>query len=126
MPPSRLAGDGCSRAWPPSSFKAMGLHYSQYGSPAQAERPRSTDLPERSLEEVCQRTNVIGWLSGETSCLTMAWAGMDLVIAGGRGLGLTLPERHQIRAIVATGGPAGGPADRLTTRAEEPLASEFF
>jgi hypothetical protein len=26
---------------------------------------------------------------------------MDLVIAGGRGLGLTLPERHQIAAIVA-------------------------
>jgi hypothetical protein len=26
---------------------------------------------------------------------------MDLVIAGGQGLGLTLPERHEIAAIVA-------------------------
>jgi hypothetical protein len=31
----------------------------------------------------------------------MAWAVMDLVIAGGRGLGLTLPERHAIAALVA-------------------------
>ncbi len=31
----------------------------------------------------------------------MAWAVMDLVIAGDRGLGLTLPERHEIAAIVA-------------------------
>lgn len=31
----------------------------------------------------------------------MAWAVMDLVIAGGHGLGLTLPERHQIAALVA-------------------------
>ena len=31
----------------------------------------------------------------------MAWAVMDLVIAGGKGLGLTLPERHAIAAIIA-------------------------
>ena len=30
----------------------------------------------------------------------MAWAVMDLVIAGGRGLGLTLPERHAIASLV--------------------------
>ncbi len=64
-------------------------------------RLRSTNLLERSLEEVRRRTKVIGRFPGETSCLTMAWAVMDLVIAGGRGLGLTLPDRHAIAALVA-------------------------
>ena len=64
-------------------------------------RLRSTNLLERSLEEVRRRTKVIGRFPGETSCLTMAWAVMDLVIAGGKGLGLTLPERHAIAALVA-------------------------
>ena len=64
-------------------------------------RLRSTNLLERSLEEVRRRTKVIGRFPGETSCLTMAWAVMDLVIAGGRGLGLTLSERHEIAALVA-------------------------
>jgi len=32
----------------------------------------------------------------------MAWAVMDLVIAGSRGLGLTLPERHEIAALGAS------------------------
>ena len=44
---------------------------------------------------------MIGRFPGETSCLTLAWAVMDLVIAGARGLGLTLPERHAIAALVA-------------------------
>ena len=61
-------------------------------------RPRSTNLLERSLEEVRRRTKVIGRFPGETSCLTLAWAVMDLVIAGAHGLGLTLPERHDIAA----------------------------
>jgi hypothetical protein len=64
-------------------------------------RLRSTNLLERSLEEVRRRTKVIGRFPGETSCLTMAWAVMDLVIAGSRGLGLTLPERHEIAGLVA-------------------------
>lgn len=64
-------------------------------------RLRSTNLLERSLEEVRRRTKVIGRFPGETSCLTLAWAVMDLVIAGGRGLGLTLPERLEIAALVA-------------------------
>jgi transposase-like protein len=66
-------------------------------------RLRSTNLLERSLEEVRRRTKVIGRFSGETSCLTMAWAVMDLVIAGAHGLELTLPERHAIAAKVAAG-----------------------
>jgi putative transposase len=64
-------------------------------------RLRSTNLLERSLEEVRRRTKVIGRFPGETSCLTMAWAVMDLVIAGARGLGLTLPNRHAIAALIA-------------------------
>ena len=56
---------------------------------------------ERSLEEVRRRTKVIGRFPGEASCLTMAWAVMDLVIAGARGLGLTLPDRHAIAVLVA-------------------------
>ena len=64
-------------------------------------RLRSTNLLERSLEEVRRRTKVIGRFPGESSCLTMAWAVMDLVIAGGKGLGLTLPDHHAIAAMVA-------------------------
>ena len=64
-------------------------------------RLRSTNLLERSLEEVRRRTKVIGRFPGETSCLTMAWAVMDLVIAGAHGLGLTLPDRHAIAVLVA-------------------------
>lgn len=76
-------------------------------------RLRSTNLLERSLEEVRRRTKVIGRFPGETSCLTLAWAVMDLVIAGGRGLGLTLPERHVIAAIIAA---------RSTPQTEELIA----
>lgn len=64
-------------------------------------RLRSTNLLERSLEEVRRRTKVIGRFPGETSCLTMAWAVMDLIIAGAHGLGLTLPDRHAIAVLVA-------------------------
>jgi transposase-like protein len=64
-------------------------------------RLRSTNLLERSLEEVRRRTKVIGRFPGETSCLTMAWAVMDLVIAGSHGLGLTLPDRHAIAVLIA-------------------------
>jgi hypothetical protein len=56
---------------------------------------------ERSLEEVRRRTKVIGRFPGETSCLTLAWAVMDLVIAGARGLAITGPERGAIAALVA-------------------------
>lgn len=76
-------------------------------------RLRSTNLLERSLEEVRRRTKVIGRFPGETSCLTMAWAVMDLVIAGAHGLELTLPERHAIATIVAA---------RATPRTDQQVA----
>jgi putative transposase len=65
------------------------------------QRLRSTNLLERSLGEVRRRTKVIGRFPGETSCLTLAWAVMDLVIAGSRGLGLTTLEHHAVAAIIA-------------------------
>jgi len=64
-------------------------------------RLRSTNLLERSLEEVRRRTKVIGRFPGERSCLTLAWAVMDLLIAGSHGLDLTLSERLAVAAIVA-------------------------
>ena len=41
-------------------------------------RWRSTNLLERSLGEVKRRTKVIGRFPGETSCLTLVWAVLDL------------------------------------------------
>ena len=64
-------------------------------------RLRSTNLLERSLEEVRRRTKVIGRFPGETSCLTLAWAVMDLVIGGARGLALSGPDRGAVAALVA-------------------------
>lgn len=58
-------------------------------------RLRSTNLLERSLEEVRRRTKVMGRFPGETSCLSLCWAVLDLVISGARGLGLTDIE-HQL------------------------------
>jgi transposase-like protein len=41
---------------------------------------RSTNLLERSLGEVRRRTKVIGRFPGETSCLSLCWAVLDLTI----------------------------------------------
>jgi putative transposase len=59
-------------------------------------RLRSTNLLERSLEEVKRRTKVIGRFPGETSCLTLCWAVLDLFIASARGLALTALEHRQL------------------------------
>lgn len=74
-------------------------------------RLRSTNLLERSLGEVRRRTKVIGRFPGETSCVTLAWAVMDLVIASAKGLGLDRLERHTIATIAA--GRVRPPADDL-------------
>jgi hypothetical protein len=50
---------------------------------------------------VQRRTKVMGRSPGETSCLSLAWAVMDLVITGGRGLGLTIADHRAIAALVA-------------------------
>lgn len=59
-------------------------------------RLHSTNLLERSLGEVRRRVQVIGRLPGETSCLSLCWAVLDLIIAGARGLGLTALECQQL------------------------------
>ena len=48
--------------------------------PRHRRRWRSTNLLERSLGEVKRRTKVIGRFPGETSCLTLVWAVLDLLI----------------------------------------------
>jgi putative transposase len=57
---------------------------------------RSSNLLERSLEEVRRRTKVIGRFPGETSCLSLCWAVLDLFLAGARGLGLSDLEYRQV------------------------------
>ena len=59
-------------------------------------RLRSTNLLERSLEDVKRRTKVHGRFPGETSCLTLCWAVLDLFIASARGLGLTMLDHRQL------------------------------
>jgi transposase-like protein len=74
--------------------------------PRLRKRFRSSNLLERSLEEVRRRTKVIGRFPGETSCLSLCWAVMDLVIAGSHGLGLTSLDVHQLAdARAARHGP---------------------
>jgi transposase-like protein len=48
--------------------------------PNHRRRWRSTNLLERSLGEVKRRTKVIGRFPGETSCLSLVWAVLDLYI----------------------------------------------
>ena len=62
-------------------------------------RWRSTNLLERSLGEVKRRTKVIGRFPGETSCLSLCWAVLDLVLGGARSLGLTDVERHELAVL---------------------------
>jgi putative transposase len=64
--------------------------------PRLRKRFRSSNLLERSLEEVRRRTKAIGRFPGETSCLSLCWAVLDLFIGGARGLGLTDLEYRQV------------------------------
>ena len=63
-------------------------------------RWRSTNLLERSLAEVKRRTKVIGRFPGETSCLTLVWAVLDLYITHAtNGIKFTQLERQQLKRI---------------------------
>jgi putative transposase len=63
-------------------------------------RWRSTNLLERSLGEVKRRTKVIGRFPGETSCLTLVWAVLDLYIGHAtNGINFTQLERQRFRRI---------------------------
>jgi transposase-like protein len=61
---------------------------------------RSTNLLERSLAEVKRRTKVIGHFPGETSCLTLVWAVLDLYITHAKnGVRFSQLERQRLRRM---------------------------
>jgi putative transposase len=63
-------------------------------------RWRSTNLLERSLGEVKRRTKVIGRFPGETSCLTLVWAVLDLYITHAtNGIKFTQLERQRLKRL---------------------------
>ena len=63
-------------------------------------RWRSTNLLERSLGEVKRRTKVIGRFPGETSCLTLVWAVLDLYIGHAtNGIKFTQLERQHFKRM---------------------------
>jgi putative transposase len=63
-------------------------------------RWRSTNLLERSLGEVKRRTKVIGRFPGETSCLTLVWAVLDLYISHAtNGIKFTQLERQALKRV---------------------------
>jgi putative transposase len=63
-------------------------------------RWRSTNLLERSLGEVKRRTKVIGRFPGETSCLTLVWAVLDLYIGHAtNGIKFTELERQRLKQM---------------------------
>jgi transposase-like protein len=67
-------------------------------------RWRSTNLLERSLAEVKRRTKVIGRFPGETSCLTLVWAVLDIYITHAKnGVRFNQLERQRLRRMRSTG-----------------------
>src|SRR5271166_4347179 len=61
-------------------------------------RWRSTNLLERSLGEVKRRTKVMGRFPGETSCLTLVWAVLDLLITHQtNGINFTALDRQHLK-----------------------------
>jgi putative transposase len=63
-------------------------------------RWRSTNLLERSLAEVKRRTKVIGRFPGETSCLTLVWAVLDLYITHAKnGVRFSQLDRQRLHRI---------------------------
>jgi putative transposase len=59
-----------------------------------------TNLLERSLGEVKRRAKVIGRFPGETSCLTLVWAVLDLYITNAtNGINFTQLERQQLKRV---------------------------
>jgi hypothetical protein len=76
-------------------------------------RLRSTNLLERSLEEVKRRTNVIGRFLGETICLSLCLAVLDLFIASARGLPLAALEHRQLAEMRRPQGCDARGADRI-------------
>jgi putative transposase len=75
-------------------------------------RWRSTNLLERSLGEVKRRTKVIGRFPGETSCLTLVWAVLDLYITHAtNGLRFTQLERQHLKRLRYQGSDTPAPEE---------------
>ena len=73
-------------------------------------RWRSTNLLERSLGEVKRRTKVIGRFPGETSCLTLVWAVLDLYMTHAtNGVRFTQLERQRLKRIRYEGNEPAAP-----------------
>jgi putative transposase len=62
-------------------------------------RFRSTNLLERSLGEVRRRTKVIGRFPGESSCLSLCWAVLDLVITHSNNITFTDLEQLTLERL---------------------------
>jgi hypothetical protein len=73
---------------------ALCVHLKHF--PRLRKRFRSSNLLYRLLEEVRRRTKVIGRFPGETSCLSLCWAVLDLFLVGARGLGFSDLEYRQV------------------------------
>jgi putative transposase len=75
-------------------------------------RWRSTNLLERSLAEVKRRTKVIGRFPGESSCLTLVWAVLDLYITHAKnGIRFSQLERQRLRRIRYEGSEQPNPEE---------------
>ena len=75
-------------------------------------RWRSTNLLERSLGEVKRRTKVIGRFPGETSCLTLVWAVLDLYISHAtNGIKFTQLEHQRFKRIRYEGNEQTSPEE---------------
>jgi transposase-like protein len=80
------------------------------------ERWRSTNLLERSLGEVRRRTKVIGRFPGESSCLTLVWAVLDLFFShASNGATFTeLDRQHLYRIKYHSAEPATNDREEVT------------
>ena len=75
------------------------------------ERWRSTNLLERSLGEVRRRTKVMGRFPGETSCLSLVWAVLDLFFThASNGATFTDLDRQQLYRIKYQAAESAPPA----------------
>jgi len=75
-------------------------------------RWRSTNLLERSLGEVKRRTKVIGRFPGETSCLTLVWAVLDLYITNAtNGIRFNQLERQRLKRLRYEGHEQSSPEE---------------
>jgi transposase-like protein len=94
MPPSRTVAPYSPPQTPP------GARDGRSARAAPAPFIPVTNLLERSLAEVKRRTKVIGRFPGQTSCLTLVWAVLDLYITHAKnGVRFSQLERQRLRRM---------------------------